>query len=279
MLNVILEKWIPKTKQVAAESPATVKKIDCPTIKIAGVDVQKGIAKMGGNPELYLRVIKDYYENGRKLTRELQTCAKTGNMKNYHIHAHALNSISENIGADEVSKVAASMESASEQGNLDFVRTNSPGFLSMLTRLLDNIHAAISNIEEPVANKEENVTMEKKKILLIDDTVSYLLILNDILKDKYEPLTSISAEDGIETAKLTNPDLILMDLVMPGMDGYAALEIFKSDDTLKNIPIVIMSGKEQSANEEKGRRMGAAGYIKKPFDASAVLEKIKQTIG
>jgi CheY-like chemotaxis protein len=195
-------------------------------------------------------------------------------LKNYHIHSHALNSISENIGADELSKIAASLENASEQSNLAFIRENNPKFIARLTTLLDNINEAISNINTKDKNIGGSEAMEKKKILLIDDSVSYLLILNDILKNKYEPLTSISAEDGIETAKRTIPDLIILDLVMPEMGGYEALEILKANEALKNIPVIIMSGKEQEANEEKGRAMGAVGYIKKPFDTTDVLQKI-----
>jgi signal transduction histidine kinase/CheY-like chemotaxis protein/HPt (histidine-containing phosphotransfer) domain-containing protein len=278
MLKAILKKWLPKEKLVECEGTLSSGSETSTALEISGIDVKKGISKMGGNFDLYLRVIKDYQANGEKLIGELKKCVEANDMKNYHIHAHALNSISENIGADELSRAAAALEDASEQGDFELVRKSNPGFLVLLTTLLENIKSSVSALKIKGNQKDEGVPMDKKKILMIDDSVSYLLILNDILKNDYEPFTSVSAQDGIETAKLTKPDLILLDLVMPEMDGYEVLGILKADADLKDIPVVIMSGKEQETNEEKGKNMGAAGYIKKPFDANAVMKKIRSIL-
>ncbi|MCL1878014.1 MAG: response regulator, partial [Defluviitaleaceae bacterium] len=99
-----------------------------------------------------------------------------------------------------------------------------------------------------------------------------------ILKDDFEPLTSINAQDGIHTARLVKPDLILLDIMMPGMSGYEALEIFKADDELKDIPVILISGMEKKENEAKGITLGASGYVKKPFDASAVKKKVNEVL-
>ncbi|MCL1845026.1 MAG: response regulator [Defluviitaleaceae bacterium] len=277
-LNEILETWIPDEKQreISPDEPAPVM-ADLSKLKIAGIDVSRGVAKMGGNADTYLRVIKEYFKNGAGLAKNLRMYAEQGDLKTYHVYAHALNSISENIGANEISKDAAALEKAAERGELSYVRVNNALFVAKLLEILNNINEAIKDMEIlPVASVKTNKI--KRKILLIDDTPSYLLFLSDILKDDFEPLTSINAQDGIHTARMAKPDLILLDIMMPGMSGYEALEIFKSDDDLKHIPVILVSGKEQKENEAKGLSLGAAGYVKKPFDTSAVKKKVKEVL-
>ncbi|MCL1878484.1 MAG: response regulator, partial [Defluviitaleaceae bacterium] len=274
-LNEILEHWLPSKKQVAVfeNTPAVRPSPRLSKMRIMGIDIKKGVAKMGGNADIYLRVLKEYFESGSKLTKELRLCAERGDLKTYHIYAHALNSISENIGANEISREAAALEKAAERGDLSFVAINNSVFTGKLLTLLNNIHAAIKD-EQISTSRTIRSDVKKRKIMLIDDTPSYLLFLSDILQDEYEPLTTISAQDGIDTARKNKPDLILLDLMMPGMDGYEALKILKSDDELKNIPVILISGKDQRENEEKGRALGAVGYVKKPFDAAAVKKKV-----
>ncbi|MCL1845438.1 MAG: response regulator [Defluviitaleaceae bacterium] len=274
-LNEILERWLPPKKRVpvSENAPAARPSPKLSKMRIMGIDIKKGVAKMGDNSDIYLRVLKEYFDSGTRLTKELRLCAERGDLKTYHIYAHALNSISENIGAIEISREAASLEKAAERGDLSFVAINNSIFTGKLVTLLNNIHAAIKD-EQIAAPRVIEGDEGKRKILLIDDTPSYLLFLSDILQDKYEPLTSINARDGIETARLTKPDLILLDLLMPGISGYEALEILKADDELKNIPVILISGKDQKENEGKGRALGAVGYVKKPFDADAVKKKV-----
>jgi CheY-like chemotaxis protein len=262
-LHGILEKWLPakmRTEDTTEDAPAYSLP---PDFHIPGIDLAKGIAKTGGSPEIYLRVLNHYCESGRKRIREMRTSAENGDMVTYHFHAHALASISESIGANDVALGMRELEQASAQGDAKLVLARTPAFLAQFETLLNDIAAAET----------------KKKILFIDDTSTYLLILNEIFGGDYETYSAVDAEDGIETAKAVMPDLIMLDFIMPGMSGYDAIKILKSDDALKNIPIVLMSGKEAAKNEEEGRALGAVGYIKKPFDTADVKEKINLILG
>ncbi|MCL2388175.1 MAG: response regulator [Defluviitaleaceae bacterium] len=120
--------------------------------------------------------------------------------------------------------------------------------------------------------------MSRKKILIVDDTETFLYILNHILKENYETIISKSGEDGLETAKLTKPDLILLDVMMPGMSGYDVLRELKADDQLKEIPVILITGNSTEENEAEGYALGAADYIKKPFVKSLVIERVTAVI-
>ena len=115
---------------------------------------------------------------------------------------------------------------------------------------------------------------ERKKILLIDDTHTFLLILNNILKEDYETIIATDGEEGLETARLTSPDLILLHVLMPGMSGYDVLRALKSDESTKSIPVILASGKDIDNHEAEAATLGAVGFLKKPFDKVEVQENV-----
>ncbi|MCL2851441.1 MAG: response regulator [Defluviitaleaceae bacterium] len=280
-LHDIIEKWIPRAKQrklsepIASEAAAAPE----PNFEIAGIDVKKGIAMTGGSLDTYLQVIKTYYENSRSLLRELRDRTEQGTTELYGIHVHALKSASGSIGAANVSKAAGELEFAADQGDMAFIQDNNPKFLEELERLLDNIYLVLfKDTDNQDVNtdmlKSEIPSAERRKILLIDDSDSFILILNNILKDDYETLISLDGEDGLETARLTMPDLILLDIVMPGLSGYDVLKALKADKALKSIPVILISGKDSDTSKAKGYTLGAADYIKKPFETDIVKDKV-----
>ena len=119
---------------------------------------------------------------------------------------------------------------------------------------------------------------EKKKILLIDDSPAILQILVGILRADYGLVTAIDGNQGFELAKKVIPDLIILDVVMPGVSGYDVLKALKADEVTKAIPVVLLTGKSSDADEEEGYALGATTYIKKPFDAVAIKKRIDNSI-
>ena len=119
---------------------------------------------------------------------------------------------------------------------------------------------------------------EKKKILLVDDTPAILQILVGVLRADYDLATAIDGSQGLELAKKIMPDLIILDVIMPGMSGYDVLKALKADEATKPIPVVLLSGKSSDADEEVGYALGATTYIKKPFDAVAIKQRIDNSI-
>lgn len=119
---------------------------------------------------------------------------------------------------------------------------------------------------------------EKKKILLIDDTPAVLQILIGILRDDYDVVVAINGEQGLELTKKIMPDLIVLDVVMPGISGYDVLKTLKADEVTKAIPVVLISGRDSDEDEEAGYNLGASAYVKKPFDASVVKQKINDSL-
>jgi len=115
---------------------------------------------------------------------------------------------------------------------------------------------------------------EKFNILIVDDEKTNLLMLNKILSPKYTVFTAMSGEEALERIKNITLDLILLDIMLPGISGFDILRQLKMDPATRSIPVIIISGLTSEGDEEKGLLMGAVDYITKPFKTAIVLARV-----
>src|SRR5271168_1570825 len=117
---------------------------------------------------------------------------------------------------------------------------------------------------------------EKKTILLVDDTPANIQVANSILKDDYKIRVATNGAKALElaTAKPA-PDLILLDVMMPEMDGYEVCAHLKSSAETKDIPVIFLTGKTDAEDETRGFEVGAVDYIHKPFSPSVVKARVR----
>ncbi len=122
--------------------------------------------------------------------------------------------------------------------------------------------------------------MMRKKILLVDDAETILMMERMILnKAGYELLTAKDGQEAVTKAVAERPDLILMDVVMPKMDGFEACRQLRGHDTTKAIPIIMVTTRGEAANVESGFESGCDDYITKPINGLEVLTKVKSALG
>lgn len=115
---------------------------------------------------------------------------------------------------------------------------------------------------------------EKSKVLLVDDSVSNIQVLNEILSDSYEIFFATNGKQAIEMALEQQPDLIVLDVIMPQMDGYQVCQHLKSMQETKDIGIIFVTSLNDVEDEAKGLQMGAIDYIVKPFSAHIVRARM-----
>jgi len=116
------------------------------------------------------------------------------------------------------------------------------------------------------------------KILIIDDSVNNIELLSDILQDKYDILFATNGKKALQMAPKLLPDLILLDIVMPEMDGYQIIKRLKSDAETAHIPIIFISAKSTTEDMLKGFKLGAVDYIYKPFAVEEIKVRVKTHI-
>ena len=116
-----------------------------------------------------------------------------------------------------------------------------------------------------------------KVILIVEDDPKSMKLTRDLLKvSGYMTIEATDGEQGVELAKAKKPDLILMDIMMPKMDGYNACRAIKTDEATRKIPVVMLTSVDFELNKELGRAVGADGYITKPLRHQDLLDKIEQ---
>jgi twitching motility two-component system response regulator PilH len=115
------------------------------------------------------------------------------------------------------------------------------------------------------------------RILIVDDSPTQALSLTKILKKhQHEILTAKDGAEGVEVAKAELPDLILMDVVMPRINGFHATRQITKNPSTSHIPVIIVTTKDQETDKIWGERQGAKGYVVKPVDETSLIEKINQ---
>lgn len=116
---------------------------------------------------------------------------------------------------------------------------------------------------------------EKPLILVVDDTPDDLLMMNDLLSDKYKVKIASGGERALQIAMSASPpDLILLDIMMPGMDGYEVCRRLKREPKTTNIPVIFLTAKSEVEDEAEGLKLGAADYITKPISPHIVMARV-----
>ena len=117
---------------------------------------------------------------------------------------------------------------------------------------------------------------DKKLVLIVDDTPTNVAVVSGVLKDSYRTKVATNGEKALAIATAAEkPDLILLDVMMPGMDGYEVCRRLKDIPATRDIPIIFLTAKTEEVDEEKGFDVGAVDYIHKPFSGPIVLARVR----
>jgi DNA-binding response OmpR family regulator len=118
--------------------------------------------------------------------------------------------------------------------------------------------------------------MKPKKILVVDDEVDLVETVRFPLEmEGFDVLVSYNGEDALNQARKESPDLIILDLMLPKLDGYKVCRLLKFDERYKHIPILMLTAKTQEKDKTLGMETGANEYITKPFEMDYLMEKVK----
>lgn len=121
--------------------------------------------------------------------------------------------------------------------------------------------------------------MNKKRILLVDDEkdLAYAVTLQ-LEANNFEVLLAYDGQEALDKARREKPDLIILDLMLPKIDGFKVCRMLKFDEKYKNIPIILFTARAQESDKEIGKEVYADSYITKPFDPQELLGKIRELL-
>jgi CheY-like chemotaxis protein len=118
-----------------------------------------------------------------------------------------------------------------------------------------------------------------KTILIVEDVDLNRELLVQLLEDRYRLVLAQDGQAALQTAAETRPDLILMDLSLPRMDGWEATRRLKADASLSTIPVIVLSARAMREDEERARRCGCDDFLAKPIDEAALFRKLERHLG
>lgn len=129
-----------------------------------------------------------------------------------------------------------------------------------------------------MSENENEMAREKALILVVDDSPTNLAIMNVVLRDIYQVITASNGTDAISLAAAEDPDLIILDIMMPGMDGYEICDRLKANPYTRDIPVMFVTAMDQERQEAKGLALGAVDYIAKPVSPPIVLARVRNQL-
>ena len=120
---------------------------------------------------------------------------------------------------------------------------------------------------------------DKKRILLVEDEKDMAYAVTLQLEAKgYEVITASDGRDGLDKARAQKPDLIILDLMLPKIDGYKVCRMLKFDDRYLKIPVILFTSRAQASDKKIGKEVGANAYITKPFEPRILMSKIRELL-
>ena len=121
--------------------------------------------------------------------------------------------------------------------------------------------------------------MERKRILVVDDEIYIVHILEfSLMMEGYTVLTASNGEDALKVIDQDQPDLVVLDIMMPKLDGYEVCRRLREDERFQSLPVILLSAKGRPVDRETGLAAGADDYITKPFSPRKLLEKIRELL-
>ncbi len=239
-------------------------------------DIPAALARANGKPRLLRKMLLSFRDQYKGAAAELQQQITEGKREEACRLAHTLKGVAATLEAKELASTAANIEQALREGLMDGL----DGLIKTMEGALEPAIAAAGTLDRRVAPPSPAAAPEKTDmcILLVDDQSGYL----DLLRDAFGSHTEVLyARDGLAALKLAAarvPDLILLDVIMAGIDGYEVFNRLKADPITSNIPVIFLTGLGSVAEETKGLTMGACDYVTKPINPVAVRTRVTHQV-
>lgn len=281
MLYGILKKYLSQEmiKELPVNIPAPADEKNAPRRKRTVMerlgeflDTATGLTYCCEDEEFYVSMLQTYLENSR--LEDMKNFFEERDFDNYRITVHSIKSTSLTIGAAELSAEAKSLEMAQKSGDIGYIEENHQRVYEQYGEMLEKIKAVLDDPDDILGGMEEEEE-RISKILIVDDDPSCLAIAKRTLETRFEVITSLSGEEALGIIEKTVPDLAVLDIYMPEMDGF---ELMKRIREKSGIPVVFLTADSDKALEERSFREGAMDFITKPVTSTILINRLSRVI-
>lgn len=272
---------------------------DTNILTMNGVDVNKGLELLG-DMTMYDSILNDFIDGYDERMKKIETYRLNNDMPNYAIEVHSLKSDSKYLGFMTLADLAYKHEMASKAGDITSVNNHYQELITEAGRIIAVAKKYMGKDEEvpttpgeainnrvvedapPVVQmiSKEEVELSTKAILVADDSSIIRNFVNDIFSDKYEVLMASNGQEVVNIVA-SNPNRIaalLLDLNMPGVDGFQVLEYFNQNNLFTKIPVSIISGANDKESIDRAFKYPIVDMLNKPFNMENVKLVVEKTI-
>lgn len=238
------------------------------------LDTKQGLEYCCSDEEFYRNMIMTYLENQKR--DAMMKCYREKDWESYRILVHALKSTSLSIGAAELSEQAKALEMAAKEKNLSYIKENHE-------RVLTDYQNLLAGLNEIVGQPKEETEIAARggddaSVLVVDDDAMNLQIAEKMLSGGFRVHSADSGKKALEFLKTNVPDLVLLDIHMPDMNGFEVLAQMRADRVLGEIPVIFLTADDDRDTEIRGFQAGALDFIKKPFVADIMLQRVNRIL-
>ena len=245
-------------------------------------DLKAALARTNGKPELLQKMMSGFRNKFTDAMTNLRSFVTRGKAEEAERLAHTLKGVAATLEANELRKAAAAVENAFRENRTD----NLDPLLSGLELALDQALAAVDSLHPVTAPRQRSAidavisvsSNARTRILVVDDDVSNMPVLMDMLGAQFEVVFEHDGMAALAAAASTFPDVIVLDVLMPGIDGFEVCKRLKLSRATQNIPVIFLTAMGDAAAETRGFECGAADFINKPITPATFLARINNQI-
>jgi two-component system, sensor histidine kinase and response regulator len=241
-------------------------------------ELPAALQRANGKPDLLRKMLLSFREQFKGAPSELRQQIAEGKTEEAGRLAHSLKGVAATLEAKDLANAAASLENAIREGVMEGLNA----LIETVETALEPAIAAAGSLDRRVAPPSSTpqgpVGKSDMTILLVDDQSGYLDLLKDVFGSHTEVLYASDGLAALRIAAARVPDLILLDVMMAGIDGYEVFNRLKADPVTRDIPVIFLTGLGSVAEETKGLTMGACDYVTKPINPVAVRTRVTHQI-
>lgn len=273
-LLATIRKYLPKQDLATEETAVGIRESFLHSLSF--LDTATGMEYCCNSEEFYREMLCSYLAADK--SAEADRFYQEQNWDKYRILVHALKSTSLSIGAVAVSERAKKLEQAAKEEDIAYILENHAVVMKQYGELLKSLKLVLEEKQPQVINTTEKAETEQESILVVDDDAMNLRVAEKLLSDTFRVDCVKSGQEALDFLQKNIPNLILLDLHMPEMDGFEVIGKIKKSECLRDIPIVFLTADNDRETEIKGFREGALDFITKPFVADIMLQRIKRIL-
>jgi two-component system, sensor histidine kinase and response regulator len=277
-LRDMLLRWMPTRQTRSSElQPSAIAPVlsdeELPG-ELPPFDIAAALRRANGKPKLLRKMLRGFHEKYADAVPELQAEIRAGRMGDANRLAHSLKGVAAMLEATDLANAAAAVEDALREERLE-----------NLDLLIDDLEAKLRPALTAVASLEAetlvassptptHVKVARPCLLLVDDESLNVDLLADAFRDDYELLRASEGATALEIATRKVPDMILLDVLMPGIDGYEVCRRLKREHRTSGIAVIFITGLAGVADQTKGLELGAVDYVSKPINSTVVRARV-----